>query len=461
MGHTSSSSRATEYFPPRKETSLRALYNLLIKGGEPAFQNICLQASMQSQHSVSSKDGDIEVAGKTYSGHELLLLLHQALWIYLCNSKTKRLAAFDAFAQRVAVLVQGTAYERSLFVSESVSLIPNLQVLVAALLMQGLGSLALASPTVPTIHRADRSTFSPPSAALMTFLLTRRSHSTVDTTMEDSSHDLSSTHEVQQYSDIGDFSEWISQSCHVQALWNAALDYLFFGPAPSLETRSPPSSALISHEGGFILDQAIKESRFDKAEWNLLFSTKLHGQSWTVFLTALAPAEVSLVILRDRDGHVFGALATSPWVARPDFYGNSSNFLFSLSPKYGIYRSTGINSNFQYINHGRQTLPNGLGLGGQIGFFGLWISSLFDRGSSMAKPLSTTFGNPQLSKQEEYEIDFVEVWCIKTIEVDDRLVPSTKTGASILGHVESAALLEMAGKTMYAKDLQEPEPRDE
>ncbi|KAH6567110.1 hypothetical protein BASA60_009179 [Batrachochytrium salamandrivorans] len=153
MGHTSSSSRATEYFPPRKETSLRALYNLLIKGGEPAFQNICLQASMQSQHSVSSKDGDIEVAGKTYSGHELLLLLHQALWIYLCNSKTKRLAAFDAFAQRVAVLVQGTAYERSLFVSESVSLIPNLQVLVAALLMQGLGSLALASPTVPTIHK--------------------------------------------------------------------------------------------------------------------------------------------------------------------------------------------------------------------------------------------------------------------------------------------------------------------
>lgn len=55
-------------------------------------------------------------------------------------------------------------------------------------------------------------------------------------------------------------------------------------------------------------------------------------------------------------------------------------------------------------------MPNGFGMGGQLKYFGLWLDSDFGKGHSKAKPQSTTFKSPQLSADEEFEIDSLEVW---------------------------------------------------
>lgn len=65
------------------------------------------------------------------------------------------------------------------------------------------------------------------------------------------------------------------------------------------------------------------------------------------------------------------------------------------------------------------TIPNPLafcllhqGMGGQHGYFGLWLDSDFGRGHSRARPKCTTYGSPQLSAEEDFSLDSMEVWAV-------------------------------------------------
>lgn len=49
-------------------------------------------------------------------------------------------------------------------------------------------------------------------------------------------------------------------------------------------------------------------------------------------------------------------------------------------------------------------------MGGQHGYFGLWLDQEFGKGHSKAKPTCTTYGSPQLSMREDFEIDAVTLW---------------------------------------------------
>ena len=49
-------------------------------------------------------------------------------------------------------------------------------------------------------------------------------------------------------------------------------------------------------------------------------------------------------------------------------------------------------------------------MGGQHGYFGLWLDSDYGHGHSRARPKCTTYGSPQLSGEEDFTIDSMEVW---------------------------------------------------
>ncbi|KAI8615269.1 TLD-domain-containing protein, partial [Chytriomyces sp. MP71] len=167
-----------------------------------------------------------------------------------------------------------------------------------------------------------------------------------------------------------------------------------------------------------------------------------------------------LLVLRDSEGHVFGAYSPVPLECSPRFTGNSEAFLFRLQPELHVYPDAGVNSNYVYFNYGTSTLPNGIGFGGQMNYFGLWIDSSFTFGSCAASPRSTTFNSPRLNSpvsslpSPKFEIDAMHVYLVHPKEVDDRLVPErVKRGGrgSILNsHPIESALLEMAGKERYA-----------
>ncbi|KAG9306222.1 hypothetical protein G9A89_016126 [Geosiphon pyriformis] len=221
----------------------------------------------------------------------------------------------------------------------------------------------------------------------------------------------------------------------------------------------PNFSRLISVADYFVLAQYLPgDCRTSPMPHTLLFSSKRDGDSWQTFMNSFLYKGSTLIIVRDKDGHVFGGFAYQDWEVSPKFFGSEQNFLFTIKPRLRCFpASAGYNENWQYLNVGMKTLPNGLGMGGQLDYFALWINSDFVNGHSKAAPLSTTYSNPQLSKQAEFKIDEVEVWLVKPTERDIDEIPQGGRISILDRHPAELELIEMAtNRKMYSKEVREP-----
>lgn len=76
-------------------------------------------------------------------------------------------------------------------------------------------------------------------------------------------------------------------------------------------------------------------------------------------------------------------------------------------------------------------------MGGQHHYFGLWVDADFGKGHSKAKPTCTTYNSPQLSAQEEFRFDKMEVWAVGESE-ESLLVSGGTQGFSRLPQVSPA-----------------------
>ncbi|XP_051485551.1 MTOR-associated protein MEAK7 isoform X2 [Apus apus] len=218
-------------------------------------------------------------------------------------------------------------------------------------------------------------------------------------------------------------------------------------------------------------------------KWQLLFSSRLHGESFSQLCAHIVNKGPCIVILKDLDGYIFGGFASHTWEVKPQFqapegslgqaklfvplkppgrregfFGDNRCFLFSVFPSLAVYTYTGYNDHYMYLNHGQQTMPNGLGMGGQHEYFGLWIDSDYGKGHSKAKPRCTTYNSPQLSAKEDFTLDAMEVWAVGDLPEHT----GTKGKKSILDvDPEAQALLEMIGKPRQSEGLREPLEEDE
>ncbi|KAK7114459.1 MTOR-associated protein MEAK7-like [Littorina saxatilis] len=197
-----------------------------------------------------------------------------------------------------------------------------------------------------------------------------------------------------------------------------------------------------------------------QGEWRLLFSNALHGDSFSQLAKILEGRGPTLLVLQDREGSIFGGFASHPWNINPKFYGDERCWLFRLNPNFGVYLATGYNANFMYLNMNMQTLPNGLGMGGQLNYFGLWVEHTFNHGHSKAEPRCTTFGSPQLSKSAEFQVDILEVWLVgpqkKKDDDYDTEEEERVAQKSVLDKDPAAkAMLEMIGKGPVSEGLRE------
>lgn len=141
---------------------------------------------------------------------------------------------------------------------------------------------------------------------------------------------------------------------------------------------------------------------------NLIFSSRRDGMSWQNFVAGLIGRGSTFTVIKTKDNSLFGFYADEAWEAKTEWYGNSSNVLFRLKDRYGGWLGTTANDHYQYLCWGKKTLPNGLGLGGQFDYAGIWIETDFMHGYSRAGPRCTTYASPQLSKKENFSVDEVE-----------------------------------------------------
>lgn len=99
-------------------------------------------------------------------------------------------------------------------------------------------------------------------------------------------------------------------------------------------------------------------------------------------------------------------------------------------------------------------------MGGQHGYFGLWLDSDFGRGHSRARPKCTTYGSPQLSGEEDFTLDSMEVWAVgKPPEPEGEEGEAKKSILDVDPEIQ--AMMEIAGKTMHSQGLREPEEDQE
>ncbi|CAO3649367.1 unnamed protein product [Cunninghamella blakesleeana] len=193
-----------------------------------------------------------------------------------------------------------------------------------------------------------------------------------------------------------------------------------------------------------------------------LYSSRQNGNSWQRFVQSIVQQGATLLLIKSKkDGSIFGGYTDEPWQLMTDWYGSSFNFLFQLSGHYskwdmfGVWQATSnINDHYQYLCWGKKSLPNGLGMGGQFEYSGLWINADFIHGHSRGGPYCSTYQSPQLTNMDQFEIDEVEVWLVRPLLRDEE---EELNGDSILNRNEDMEFLEMAGKKLYSRDLEKPE----
>lgn len=74
--------------------------------------------------------------------------------------------------------------------------------------------------------------------------------------------------------------------------------------------------------------------------WNALITPKLNCRNHE------GP---TVLIIKDKDGYIYGGYGSQKWERHAEFYGDMKCYLFQLNPKASIFRPTGANNNLQWV----------------------------------------------------------------------------------------------------------------
>ncbi|XP_052389660.1 oxidation resistance protein 1 isoform X2 [Carassius gibelio] len=139
--------------------------------------------------------------------------------------------------------------------------------------------------------------------------------------------------------------------------------------------------------------------------WSLAFSTSKHGMSIKSLYRAMQGQESPvLMVIKDSDGQLFGALASEPLKVSDSFYGTGETFVFTFCPEFEVFKWTGDNMFFVKGD------MDSLAFGGGGGEFGLWLDGDLYHGRTHS---CKTFGNPMLSKTEDFYVQDIEIWAFE------------------------------------------------
>ncbi|CAL0306578.1 unnamed protein product [Lupinus luteus] len=139
-------------------------------------------------------------------------------------------------------------------------------------------------------------------------------------------------------------------------------------------------------------------------KWMMLYSTWKHGISLsTLYRRSMLWPGMSLLVVGDRKGAVFGGLVEAPLIAsnKRKYQGTNNSYVFTnISGHPVIYRPTGVNRYFTLCT------TESLAIGGG-GHFALYLDGDLLNGSSS---VSETYGNPCLAHSQDFDVKEVELW---------------------------------------------------
>ncbi|KAK1263418.1 hypothetical protein QJS04_geneDACA008553 [Acorus gramineus] len=204
-----------------------------------------------------------------------------------------------------------------------------------------------------------------------------------------------------------------------------------------------PEVLLMKKEYAWHIAGALSQP--DVEEWKLLYHSSIHGLSFSTFLGNISNGGGPTVLLiKDTDGYIYGGYASQPWEKHSDFYGDMKSFIFHIYPQASIYKPSGANTNLQWcaVNFSSESIPNGIGFGGRINHFGLFLSASFDQGHTFS---CTTFNSPCLSKTSRICPEVIECWGVVANGIHDEKNDNVIKGTVLERFKEDRNMLNMVG----------------
>ncbi|KAL1115438.1 hypothetical protein AAG570_007468 [Ranatra chinensis] len=212
---------------------------------------------------------------------------------------------------------------------------------------------------------------------------------------------------------VGAVEAWLARTTIHDHLMDTVIEAIYNVRMPSMSEGLFPQPLMTSGCTTFLglthvgfLNWALNSGA--DSTWVLLYSSSCR-QDWDDFLEAIVGRGATLLLVRDADGLVFGFYASQSWHPAPSFYGDKNCFLFTLRPEMNKFEATGYNSNYQYINADDANLPKGLGAGGRIGHWGMFLDWKLCLGR-VSRTCSTFRGYSPLTVCQTFRITGLEVW---------------------------------------------------
>ncbi|CAH8344566.1 unnamed protein product [Eruca vesicaria subsp. sativa] len=161
-------------------------------------------------------------------------------------------------------------------------------------------------------------------------------------------------------------------------------------------------------------------------KWVLLYSTWRHGITLsTLYRKSQLWPGLSLLVVGDKKGSVFGGLVEAPLAPTNNKYqGTDNTFVFTDNSGSGlptVYRSTGANRFYTLCS------KDFLALGGG-GRFALYLDSELLHGSSAC---SDTFGNSCLANSQDFDVKHVELWGFVNASMYDEILSLSRRTETI------------------------------
>ena len=180
---------------------------------------------------------------------------------------------------------------------------------------------------------------------------------------------------------------------------------------PQLDWRGAAPRVTLMEPAWVWLLAPLLPPAFQRGWWRLLFSSEVHGASFSSLISRSTGRGAVLVVMRDKGDALAAGFSDTPLLKRAAFFGGFHCFLASLLPRARVHKPSGNNDHYVWCADGFESVPNGLGFGGQVGHFGLFIESELEVGHSR---YSATYANkPVLGAGDAagaFQLDALEIW---------------------------------------------------
>jgi hypothetical protein len=148
--------------------------------------------------------------------------------------------------------------------------------------------------------------------------------------------------------------------------------------------------------------------------WILLFSLNHDGYSHHTFFDKVGEHEETILVIKDTNGHKFGAYCTGVWHPQRGFVGDSTSWVFSFhkGDDLNLWPGTGDSDMFQHSDN------DGLIIGGSPGFSEASAITVMNNFRTGRSGKSSAYDNEILCAYDEdverpyadFEVVSLEIW---------------------------------------------------